>query len=152
MPKIDLNAIPHRTGSTYPAPHNAGFEKRRTQQLGKSAGLTQFGANLVTLAPGGMASQRHWHQNQDEFLVVVAGELVQIDDHGETVLRPGDCCAYPAGDETCHHIVNKSDANGSFVVVGTHTPAETAWYSDIDMKVAVTNGHYAFTKKDGSAF
>jgi len=150
MPKIDIDALPMRTGSSYPAPHDAGFDLRAQAALGDPAGLTQFGVNWVRLAPGGMSSLRHWHEVQDEFLVVTEGQLTLRDDTGETALRPGDCCAFPANDGNGHHIVNQSDADGAFVVVGTRTPTETGWYSDVDMKVVVENGVYTFTHRDGS--
>ncbi len=150
MPKIDISALPTRSGSGYPPPHDAGFEARHTTALGDPMGITQFGANLVRLEPGGQSSLRHWHVQQDEFLVVTEGQLTLIVDDGETLLTPGDCCAFPANDGNGHHIVNKSDADGAFVVIGTRTPTETGWYSDIDMKVAVADGRFTFTRRDGS--
>ncbi|MEL7116748.1 MAG: cupin domain-containing protein [Pseudomonadota bacterium] len=150
MPKIDIGALPWRNGSSYPAPHDQGFETRHQVALGDPMGLTQFGANLVRLEPGGRSSLRHWHVEQDEFLVVTSGDLTLVDDDGETPLSPGDCCAFPANDGNGHHIVNQSDADGSFVVVGTRTPTETGWYSDVDMKVQVENGVFSFTKQDGT--
>lgn len=150
MPKIDLPALPSRNGSGYPAPHNAEFETRHITALGDPAGLTQFGANLVRLEPGGRSSLRHWHEQQDEFMVVISGSLTLVDDHGETPLSPGDCCAFPAGDRNGHHIVNQSSEAGSFVVVGTRTRTEQAWYSDVDMKVTSQDGAMTFTRQDGT--
>jgi len=124
---------------------------RRQVALGDPSGLTQFGANLVTLGPGGQSSLRHWHEKQDEFLVVTQGVCTLIDDHGETELHPGDCAAFPAGDANGHHLVNRTDAEAAFVVVGTRTPTETGHYSDVDMRVTAENGKFAFTRRDGSA-
>lgn len=152
MPKIDIDAIELRTGSSYPGKLSEQMNGRAQRALGKAAGLTQFGANLVTLAPGAMSSIRHWHEQQDEFLVVTAGVCTLIDDHGETELRPGDCAAFPAGDPNGHHIVNKSDAEAAFVVIGTKTPTEVGHYSDIDMKVSVENGTFTWTRKDGTPY
>lgn len=150
MPKIDIASLPSRTGTLYPAPHDAGFEGRRQTALGDPAGLTQFGVNLVTLAPGAMSSLRHWHEQQDEFLVVTEGALVLVDDDGDTALTPGDCCAFPAGDPNGHHIVNRSDRPGSFVVVGTRTETEVGHYSDVDLKVRFDSAGFRFTRRDGS--
>ena len=151
MPKIDISAQPVKTGSSYPGPRAALMDGRSQVGLSAPGGLTQFGANLVTLAPGALSSLRHWHVKQDEFLVVTQGVCTLIDDHGETELHPGDCAAFPAGDANGHHLVNKSDSDASFVVVGTHTPTEVGYYSDEDMMVTVEDGTYSFTKKDGSA-
>lgn len=151
MPKIDIASLPVKTGSGYPGARAALMDGRSQVGLSDPSGLTQFGANLVTLAPGALSSLRHWHEKQDEFLVVTAGVCTLVDDHGETELKAGDCAAFPAGDPNGHHLVNKSDADASFVVVGTHTPTEVGYYSDEDMMVTVEDGVYAFTRKDGSA-
>lgn len=152
MPKIDINALPVKTGSTYPAEYAARIGDRRQVRLGEASGLTQFGANLVTLGPGAMSSLRHWHEQQDEFLVVTQGVCTLIDDHGETRLYPGDCAAFPAGDANGHNIVNQTDQDAGFVVIGTHTATEAAHYSDIDMKVTARDGAVTFTRRDGTAF
>ncbi|WP_425098741.1 cupin domain-containing protein [Tropicibacter sp. S64] len=152
MPKIDLSSIPSKSGSAYPEPHDRAVRGRTSQKLGAASGITQFGANLVRLAPGAMSSLRHWHEEQDEFLVVTEGVLTLVDDDGPVEMRVGDCAAFPAGDRNGHHMQNLSDAPGAFVVIGTHTKTETAWYSDVDMKVTAQDGVFTFTHKDGRAF
>lgn len=150
MPKVDLSLVPVKTGSSYPGNLSAQMDGRTQRAVGKAGGMTQFGANIVTLAAGALSSLRHWHEKQDEFLIVLSGELTLIDDTGETVLTQGDCAAFPAGDANGHHIVNKSGAEGSFFVVGTHTTTEVAHYCDVDMKVQVADGTFAFTRRDGT--
>ncbi|MGH1414104.1 MAG: cupin domain-containing protein [Pelagimonas sp.] len=150
MPKIDISNVPFKTGSSYPEKYAAQMEGRSQQSLGDAGGISQFGANLVRLAPNALSSLRHWHEQQDEFLIVTEGHLVLVDDTGETPLSVGDCCAFPAGDGNGHHIVNKSESDGAFLVVGTRTATETGWYSDIDMKVEAADGKMTFTRKDGS--
>lgn len=151
MPKINLESVPARTGSGYPAPYDAQVAGRSVQRLGDAGGLSQFGANLVRLAPGSMSSLRHWHVRQDEFMMMTEGELVLVEDNGETVLHPGDCCAFPAGVENGHHLVNRSDSEAAFLVIGTRTERETGWYTDVDLKVEVTDGQMRFTRRDGSS-
>ncbi|MEL7459696.1 MAG: cupin domain-containing protein [Pseudomonadota bacterium] len=152
MPKIDINAVPERGGSGYPSPHDQAVAGRTSKRLGDAGGLTQFGANLVTLQPGAKASLRHWHEEQDEFLWVTDGALTLVDDTGDTPMGPGDAAAFPAGDPNGHHMVNRSDAPGSFVVIGTRTPSETAHYSDVDMMVTSHNGVFNFTRRDGTPY
>ncbi len=151
MPKIDLNAVPLRTGSGYPEPYASEMEGRSSRKLGDAAGLSQFGANMVYLEPGAKSSMRHWHELEDEFLIVTEGELVLVDDHGPTRLIAGDCAAFPAGDANGHCVENRSNARGAFLVVGTKNPNETAYYSDIDMVAKFQDGDIHFKKRDGSA-
>jgi uncharacterized cupin superfamily protein len=150
MPKIDLSSLTPRTGSTYPAPHDSEMAGRTSLRVGDAGGLTQFGANIIILAPGAKSSLRHWHENQDELVMVTMGICTLIDDHGKTEMATGDCATFPAGDANGHHIVNFSDAPAQFLVIGTRTPTETAWYGDLDMKVVIDADGYAFTRKDGT--
>ena len=113
MGKLDLSRIEPRTGSGYPEPYRAAVAGRSSLRLGAAGGLTQFGVNLITLAPGAWSSQRHWHLNEDEFVMVTGGELTLITDDGEEVMRPGDCAAFPAGKPDGHHLVNRGDMAGS---------------------------------------
>lgn len=151
MPKIDIDAVPSRAGSGYPAPYGARFGGRGVRSVGDAGGLTQFGAKLVTLQPGAMSSLRHWHEKEDEFLVVTDGALTLVDDGGAVPLGPGDCCAFPAGDPNGHHVVNRSDAPGTFLVVGSRIENEVGWYPDIDMKAVFEGRTVRFVRKDGSA-
>lgn len=150
MPKIDLSTVPVKTSSIYPEPYAAMMKGRSSLRLGDAGGLTQFGANLVRLEPGALSSLRHWHMAEDEFVMVTEGECVLIQDEGETVMRVGDCAAFPAGNTNGHHFVNRSDRRAAFLVVGSKAPREVATYSDVDMKVEMEGGKARFTYKDGS--
>jgi uncharacterized cupin superfamily protein len=125
---------------------------RSSLRLGQAGGLTQFGVNIVILAPGAMSSLRHWHLHEDEFVMVTEGEFVMITDAGEEVMRPGDCAAFPAGVADGHHFINRSDAPARFLVVGTKAPREVGTYSDVDLMVVVEGSTATFTRKDGSAY
>jgi uncharacterized cupin superfamily protein len=150
MMKIDLAQVPVKTGSIYPEPYAAMMAGRSSLRLGQAGGLTQFGVNLVTLDPGALSSLRHWHLNEDEFVMVTEGTCILITDAGETEMRPGDCAAFPAGRPDGHHFINRTDAPARFLVVGTKAPSETATYSDVDMMVHMAGGQARFTHKDGS--
>ncbi|NOR63602.1 MAG: cupin domain-containing protein [Rhodobacteraceae bacterium] len=150
MPKLDLSTVRVETGSGYPGTLAAQVGARTQQRVGAAGGLSQFGANIVTLPAGALSSLRHWHEQQDEILIVLSGELTLVDDNGETPLRTGDVCTFPAGEANGHQIVNNTSSDGSFFVVGTHTETETAWYSDLDMMVTVNKNDFRFTRKDGS--
>ena len=151
MPKIDHSSVETKTGSIYPAKYADQMAGRSSLRLGDAGGLTQFGANLVMLEAGAKSSLRHWHLNEDEFVMVSAGIVTLIDDQGETQMSVGDTAAFPAGDANGHHFVNQTNEPAAFLVVGSRAPAETATYSDIDMMVKIENGTANFTKKDGSA-
>ena len=151
MPKIDIEAAPSRDGTAYPEPFDQPCRARRRRKLGDAAGLTQFGVNRLELDPGVWTSQRHWHSAEDEFVWVVEGEVVLIDDGGETVLKAGDCAGFPAGDGNGHHIVNRSDRTAVLLEVGTRRPAEDrVEYPEIDM--TYTGGETFYRRRDGTPY
>lgn len=150
MPKLDLTTLTPRTGSIYPSPYKEMVAGRSSLRLGDAGGLTQFGANLVMLDPGAMSSLRHWHQAEDEFVIITEGECVMVLDAGETVMRVGDCAAFPAGHPDGHHFINRSDRRAAFLVVGTKAPREVATYSDVDFRIEIEGGRNRFTYRDGT--
>ncbi|QNQ07645.1 cupin domain-containing protein [Sphingomonas alpina] len=148
MPKLDLDAIPQTNRTGYP-PHYADVVQGRWyRRLGLASGLTDYGVSHVVLKPGAWSSQRHWHAGEDEFVVMISGEAVLVDDDGEHPMRPGDCAAFPKGDGNGHVLQNRSDAECVFIAVGRPN-ASDCHYPDIDMFIADGGG---FTRKDGSAF
>jgi len=135
MPKIDVDKAPSFKGSTYPKPYDEPCRGRAGVRLGVAGGLTQFGVNLATLEPGAWASQRHWHEKEDELVYVLSGELVLVDDDGEVRLKPGDCAAWKAGVHNGHHLINRSSSNEArFLVVGTRDSGDWGEYPDIDLR------------------
>lgn len=152
MPKLDLSLIPVKTGSSYPPQFAKLMAGRSALRLADAGGLSQFGVNLVTLAPGGVSSMRHWHRDEDEFVMVTGGTCILVEDEGETVMNVGDCAAFPAGVANGHQLVNKSDAPATFLVVGTDSPTELATYSDNDMIVQCDGDRAEFRHKDGTPY
>jgi uncharacterized cupin superfamily protein len=150
MPRIDIEAVPERKGSGYPPPFDAPCAERVRRRLGDAGGLVDFGVNLVRLPPGNWSSQRHWHSHEDEFVYVLEGELVLVEDQGETLLRAGDCAAFSKGSGNGHHLVNRSAAIALYLEVGSRVPADVTTCSDVDMMSANAQGR--FVRKDGAPF
>ena len=148
MPKIDLDSIEQVNRTGYPHPFNQEVAGRWYRRLAPAAGLTDFGVSHVVLKPGAWSSQRHWHNGEDEFLVMVSGEAVLVEDEGRTPMRAGDMAAWPKGVRNGHHLINESDRPCRFVVFsgGTLTWGE---YSDIDMQFT-SDGRYLH--KDGAPY
>ena len=151
MPKIDIETAPARFGTGYPPPYDAPCLDRRRWKLGDAAGLTQFGVNLLRLAPGVWSSQRHWHTAEDEFVYVLEGEVVLVTDDGEEVLRAGDCAGFKAGETNGHHLQNRTSADALLLEIGARDPERDGVdYPDIDL--AIRAGVRAFLHKDGTSY
>lgn len=134
MPKLDLSALPVLTGSSYLPPYDQAVLARSRLAVAAAGGLTQFGANLVTLAAGAWSSQRHWHSHEDEMLVMLAGEAVLVEEDSELLLKPGDIACFPAGVANGHHLQNRSARPCQFLAIGTYRiELDECHYPDIDM-------------------
>jgi uncharacterized cupin superfamily protein len=150
MPRIDIAAVPQRKGSGYPSPFDSPCADRVRQRLGNAGGLRDFGINLMRLPPGNWSSQRHWHSHEDEFVYVLKGELTLIEDGGETVLRTGDCAAFPKDSGNGHHLINKSGVTAVYLEVDARAPDDLTVCSDIDMMSSNADGR--FVHKDGTPY
>ena len=152
MPKIDIDKIALDTATNYPPPFNKAVEGRARKRLGRAADLTQFGVNLCTLKPGAASSQRHWHENEDEFVYVLEGEVVLCEDGGETVLKAGDAAGWKAGVPDGHCLINRSNRDAVFIEVGSRAAVERATYSDIDMKVVRDESGFRYMHKNDEPY
>lgn len=148
MPKLDLGAVPVRQGAGYPPPFAAPCADRLRQRLGAAGGLVDIGVNLTRLPPGAWSSQRHWHSHEDEFVYLLAGELVLIEDEGETLLRAGDAASFPASTGNGHHLVNRGSETAVYLEIGGRHTDDLTTCSDIDMMSSNADGR--FTRKDGT--
>ncbi len=154
MTKATIKALdlPARTSTIYPEVFAGELKGREKRALGDHFGLSQFGVNLTALAPGAWSAQRHWHEREDEFIYVLDGEIVLVDDAGEHVLSAGMCAGFKAGNGNGHRLVNKSGQRASYLEVGTRSATEFIHYPDIDMKAAKVDGKWVLTRKDGTGF
>ena len=150
MPKVNIDTVPVRKGCPYPSPFDVPCAGRTRRRLGDAGGLRDFGVNLMTLAPGGWSSQRHWHSHEDELVYVLEGELTLVEDGGETVLRAGDCAAFPRNSGNGHHLVNRSGATALYLEVGSRHPQDLTTCPDIDMQSSNADGR--FVHKDGTPY
>src|SRR3984893_17645702 len=124
MPKIDIKTVSPQRTTTYPkeiAPVIAGREKQR---LGDVVGLTQCGVNVTRIKPGSASALRHWHEQEDEFIYMLEGELVLAENDGETLLKPGDAAGFKAGSSNGHCLINRSRHDARCREVGTRPESQ----------------------------
>ncbi len=138
--------------------HHAGAVNRLTGEtngpygelvLGDQAQLMQFGVHLEELAPGSRSSHRHWHETEDEFVYVLSGELVLVEDV-EVPLCAGEAAAWAAGSPVAHCLENRSSEPAVFLTVGTRAPRGVAHYPDHDVVMRHDQDGKTFSRSDGS--
>lgn len=147
MPKIDLSAMPQTNATGYPGDHALAVAGRWYRRLAPTTGISDFGVSHVVLRPGAASAQRHWHEDEDEFVVMLTGEAMLVERGGRTPMRPGDMAAFPKGHADGHHLLNESDTDCAFLAFGRPSLSD-CHYPDIDLHLS--NGVYRH--KDGSPF
>ena len=96
MAIVAAEAPPRERASNYPEPFASRMAGRIKRPLGDLFGLTNFGVNLTTLAPGAVSSLRHAHSRQDELVYILEGSPTLVTNEGETVLAPGMAAGFKA--------------------------------------------------------
>jgi uncharacterized cupin superfamily protein len=152
MPKIDIAKLRVYDGTDYPEPFRKVVAGRARKRLGLAAGLDQFGVNLTTLKPGAASALRHWHEREDELVYILEGEVVLIEDGGETVLKPGDAAGFKANNRNGHHLVNKSTQDAVYLEIGTRSKHERAEYPDVDLVAISDEKGERYTHKNGEPY
>jgi uncharacterized cupin superfamily protein len=152
MPKVDIAKVPVKSGSVYPAEFQAECRGRHKQALGDAVGLTQFGVNIARIEAGQTSALRHWHENEDEFIYMLDGELVLVENDGETVLKAGDAAGFKAGSGNGHRLENRSNADAVYFEVGTRAKTERVHYPDIDLMLERGETGRRYLHKDGRPY
>jgi len=148
MPKLDVDGWQAFPGNPNRLTgQNDGPYSQRV--LGEQAKLTQFGVLLERLPPGSRSSHRHWHETEDEFVFVLSGELVLVEDT-ETTLRAGEAAAWAAGAPVAHCLENRSSADVVYLIVGSRAAAGVVHYPDHDIVMHHDASGRRFHRGDGS--
>ncbi|WP_210190541.1 cupin domain-containing protein [Fulvimarina manganoxydans] len=137
--------------SNYPEPFFSRMAGRTKRPLGDLFGLTNFGVNLTTLAPGAVSALFHRHSRQDEFVFIVEGTPTLVTESGETLMAPGMVAGFAAGG-TAHHLHNRTDRPATYLEIGDRTPGDEVSYPQDDLMAVWTEGRWVFTRKDGTPY
>lgn len=142
---------PVQCASNYPA----GFQDLGDAwdiALSDAGGLSQFGAFIETLHPGGLTSLRHWHEAEDEFLFVLDGVVTLLEEDGPRQIGPGTCVCWPAGVPNAHCLRNDGTVPATLFIAGSRLPEDACHYPDIDLHYLRRNGLRSFSRKDGTPY
>ncbi len=150
MPKIDILNAPVTEGSDYPGELAEPFADRVRRRLGDAAGIKTFGVNLTTLPPGARSSLRHWHEVEEEMVVVLAGEITLIEEGAETTLGPGDAAGFPANSGNGHCFENRGETPAVYLEIGTRPSEDRCHYSEQDLIAHDRDGMTWYTRRDGT--
>ena len=139
MPKLELDGIPPEPEGEMPPEYLQAARGRLVRVLSRAGRLSDFVVTHVVVPPGGWSSQRHWHEGEDEFAVVLSGQAVLVDEAGRHLMKPGDIAVFPKGDGNAHHLRNEGEEPVTILAVSL-AEASPVHYPDIGKRWAPDEG------------
>ncbi|WP_367106661.1 cupin domain-containing protein [uncultured Psychrobacter sp.] len=139
LTKADIDAIPE-------SKHVHQFNEnaiRHTVSLSDIVGLNKFGLHLVRVEPGDETTQHHYHEESDEFIYVLEGELTLRYGEENYPLNTGDFVGFPAHG-AAHSMRNNSDSDAVYLMGGSRPPIDITNYPDIERKMYTIHGKKEF--------
>ncbi|MGP5407560.1 cupin domain-containing protein [Psychrobacter celer] len=139
LTKSDIAAIPE-TKHVHQFNDNA---TRHTVSLSDIVGLNAFGLHLVRVEPGDETTQHHYHEESDEFIYVLSGELSLRYGDKTYPLSAGDFVGFPAYG-AAHSMRNDSDSDSTYLMGGSRPPIDITNYPDIKRRMYKIHGEKEF--------
>jgi uncharacterized cupin superfamily protein len=90
--------------------------------LSRPFGAAATGLSVYELPPTNAAWPYHFETTEEEWLIVIEGELTLRTPEGESVLHAGDVACFPAGAAGAHAVRNDSDAPARYAMPSSHAP------------------------------
>jgi uncharacterized cupin superfamily protein len=107
----DVKETAHR----YP---NSDEAMGASRAIGRAAGLLKIGLHVQRLAPGERSSWPHAEEKEEEFVLILDGEVDAWIDGKIHRMKKGDLIAFPSGTGICHAILNNGGADALILVGG----------------------------------
>lgn len=97
-------------------------------RLGEAAGLRRIGVNVDVVRPGERTTKFHWHHDEEECFLVLAGTGILQVGEGSYRIGPGDFFAKREGPERAHQFVNDGEKELRILTIGEHRDGDDAEY------------------------
>ena len=117
---------------TDPEPYASG-----NNRFGPAIGASRIGATLYELPPGQALCPYHY-ESEEEWLLVLKGEVTLRHPEGEDVLGPGDVTAFPVGPAGAHQTTNNGSETVRMLMFANSDPMGYCVYPDSN-KIAYWN-------------
>jgi uncharacterized cupin superfamily protein len=86
------------------------------QHVARDLGAQHTGLTVYELEPGQATWPYHFELNEEEWLIVIDGELTLRTPDGERTLRAGDVACFPVGAAGAHAVRNDAEAPARFAM------------------------------------
>jgi uncharacterized cupin superfamily protein len=107
-------------------------------RFGPKIGAERIGGTVYELPPGQALCPYHY-ESDEEWVLVLEGELTVRHPQGEDVLKAGDVTAFRVGPDGAHKTTNTSDQPVRFLMLSTKIEPAIAVYPDSN-KIGVWTG------------
>jgi uncharacterized cupin superfamily protein len=107
---LELEVLPHGVDG---APPGHEFS---AASLTPRVGAVLTGLGVYELPPGQSAWPYHFELAEEEWVIVIAGEVVVRTPAGQRTLRAGDVACFPAGADGAHAMRNDGDVTARFAM------------------------------------
>jgi uncharacterized cupin superfamily protein len=88
------------------------------------------GVAIEILPPGKQSCPFHFHMLEEEHVLMLEGECTLRLGDERLVFKAGDYIVFPAGAKVGHCLVNETDRDCRYVVIGENNPNESCVYPD----------------------
>ena len=112
---------------------------RHTVSLSDMVGLTKCGLHLVRVEAGDETTTHHYHEESDEFIYMLSGELSLRYGDEQYQLSAGDFVGFPAHGAP-HSMRNDSDGDATYLMGGSRPPIDMTIYPEIKRKMYNIHG------------
>lgn len=136
MQRVNLFSDEHELDETDPEGYR-GAAIHLTKVLGAEA----LAVKSFALPPAQSLCPYHY-EYEEEWLILLEGELLVRTPSGEQEIRRGDVVAFPAGPAGAHKVTNRGENDARFVMFSSAREPSVAVYPDSD-KIGVWPGNDA---------
>jgi uncharacterized cupin superfamily protein len=112
---VSPGAVPEVGPARYP---NSTEDLRYRRSIGAAAGLERVALHVDRLRPGHRLSWPHAEEKEEEFVLVLDGEVDAWIDGELHHMSRGDLAAFPAGTGICHTFINNTERDATLLVGG----------------------------------
>jgi uncharacterized cupin superfamily protein len=124
MKRVNLHQVSVEFDAEDPEGYKAGANR-----LGPQLGASRLGATVYEIPPGQSLCPYHY-ETEEEWLLVLAGELTVRHPEGEDVLCAGDLTMFPIGPAGAHKTTNHGSETVRMLMFANVDPAGWVVYPD----------------------
>jgi uncharacterized cupin superfamily protein len=107
--------------------------------VARAVGSTGYEMFIYDVPPGASSSPYHY-EFEEEWLLVVEGEVVVRAPDGEHTLRRGELACFPAGADGAHKVTNRSESPARTLLFSSSRTPAVSVYPDSDKIGVWTEG------------